>query len=82
MLLNKRDLGLDRKFNVAADGVVAAIRSNAGQYPRASFLIHQAASAVDRIDDDAPDGVGFVCSSRQNDLSVFQAFGDENDRDF
>src|ERR1035437_9667754 len=80
MLLNERYLGLDRKLYVMQICVLTAIWCNAGQYPRATFLIHQAPRAVDRVDDDTPYGIGRNGSTWQDDLAAVQAFGDQGDR--
>ena len=76
MLLYEWYFGLNCEFDVGKVGLLAAIGRDARQYPRTAFLIHQAACAIDRIDDDAQGCIIFRNTLRQNDLSLRQAFSD------
>ena len=59
VLLDERYLGLNRQLNIAQICLSPAIWRHAGQHPGAAFLIHQAARAIDRIDNDSPDCIFF-----------------------
>src|ERR1044071_82077 len=86
MLLDERYLSLYRQFDIVQGCVGTAIRRYAGKYPAASFLVHQTARAVDWIHDNPPHDVRLSGPARQNNLTIFQSFGDEqhgrNRRDF
>src|SRR5215213_1216795 len=77
MLLHVRNLCLDCQLNIIQARAWTTIRSHAGEYPAAAFLIHQTACAIDRIHDDAPNNIRLWCSTRQCDLAITQAFRDE-----
>src|SRR6185369_8238887 len=80
MLLYQRYFRLDRKFNITQICAVAAIWCNAGQDPGTPLLIHQSAGAVDRIEDNEPYRIRFLCPSRQDNSSILDALGDKDDR--
>ena len=52
---------------------------DAGEDPRASLLVHEAAGAVDGIDDDAPPRARRIGASGQDEAPTGQAFSDEDD---
>ena len=80
MLLQQRDLGLDRELDVGERRRRPAVRRHAGEYPRGPLLIHQATGAVDRIDDDPElDGIGRV-TRREHELACrAQSLGHEHE---
>ncbi len=57
MLLQERDLGLDGELDVRERRCRAPVRRDTGQNPGASLLIHEAAGAIDGIDQDPEGGV-------------------------
>ena len=54
MLLEERDLGLHGEDDVRQARLDAAIRRDAREHPGAALLVHQAARAVERIDEQPP----------------------------
>ena len=52
VLLDERDLGLHRELDVGQRASAPGPRRDAGENPGRALLVHQAARAVDRIDDD------------------------------
>ncbi len=76
VLLHERQFRLHGEHDVRQRGVGA--RRHGGQDPRGPLLIHQAARAVDRIDDDRPLDARDVGASRQHDFPARQALGDES----
>ena len=54
MLLEERDLGLHGEDDVRQARLGAAIRRNAREHPGAALLVHQAARAVEWIDEQPP----------------------------
>ena len=79
VLFDERDFSLDSDFNIGQRGFLAEVRRNAGEDPTGAFLIHEAAGAVDWVDDDAPAGIVLVGASRQCHPTVRQAFADQDD---
>src|SRR5215470_12947797 len=80
MLLREWYLSLQSELDVFQTRIRTTIRSDTGQYPAAAFLVHQTTRPVDRIHDDAPNDVRLSRPTRQNDLTITQSFGDEQDR--
>jgi hypothetical protein len=78
MLLEQRDLGLQRERDAGERGGVAAIRRHTRQNPAGPLLIHQAACAVDRIDDHRDLRRGAVRQHAASGLA--EPFGDEQHR--
>ena len=78
VLLNERNLGLHGKYDVLQARFRSVIRGHAGQDPCAAFLVHQSSRAVNRINDDAPEGLCFTRAARQNDLPACNPFCDQN----
>ena len=62
VLLHQRNLRLHRQHDVPQRRGRPAIGRHAGEHPRAALLVHQAARAVDRVDDDPPVGRRLVAS--------------------
>ena len=79
MLLDERDFGLHRDFDIGQRGFLAAVGRDAGENPRRAFLVHQPARAVDRVDDDAPAGIVLLRAFGEHDAAVRQSFADQND---
>ena len=80
VLFNERNLRLDGQFDIGEGRAFPTIRGNARQNPATALLIHQAACAIDRIGDHAPDRILFPCAARQSDLSGSEAFCNQNNR--
>src|SRR5712692_9390021 len=80
MLLDEWYLRLNRQLNIREPRLFSAIAGHASQNPSAAFLVHQAARSIDRVNDDAPDCLGFGKTARQHDLTLWQSFGNQNNR--
>ena len=79
VLLQGRDLALHRQHDVRQPRLVAAVRRDAAQHPGAALLVHQAARAVDRVDQDPPARSRGIAAARQRQRSAGDALGDEHD---
>ena len=82
MLLEERNLGLHGQDDVAQARSGAPVRRDAREDPGAALLIHQAARAVDRVDQQAPAAVLFARSPppRQHEAVAGQSFGHQTER--
>src|SRR5687767_2947781 len=80
VLLRERYFCLDGELDVIQPRIRTTIWCDAGEYPTAALLIHQATRSVDRIHNDAPNSIRLLRPARQNDLAVFQPLGDEHQR--
>ncbi len=85
VLLDQRNLGLHRQLDVGERGVApGALRAegrDAGQHPGGALLVHEAARAVDRIDEDDDLDVLGSRPFRQHAPAVLpQPLGDEEQR--
>src|SRR4051794_25328183 len=79
MLLHERDFRLDGGFDVAESHQVAAVWGDASEDEAGAFLEHEAAGAVDWVDNDLPAGVELSCQGRQDHAPVGQALADKDD---
>jgi hypothetical protein len=79
MLFDQWEFGLNRQLNITERGIISAVGRDTGQNPAAALLIHQPASAVNRIYDDTPDSLLARRPTRQYDLPFGEAFGDQHD---
>src|SRR5829696_2221163 len=80
VLLDERYLSLHREFYIIQRCAGPKIRRDAGEYPAASFLVHQTTRAVDGVHDDSPHNIRLSSSARQNNLTIFQTLGDKQHR--
>src|SRR6266542_4856701 len=64
VLLDKRNLRLNGKYNISQSCLWSKVRRYTGQDPRTSFLIHQAAGAIYRVNNNAPHGGIFIRMTR------------------
>jgi hypothetical protein len=79
MLLHERDFRLDGGFDVAESHQVAAVWGDASEDEAGAFLEHEAAGAVDWVDNDLPTSVAFSCGVWQDHAAVGQPLADKDD---
>src|SRR5262249_16960804 len=80
VLLEEWNLGLHREHDLRQTGCRPVVWRHAGQHPRAAFLIHEPARAVERIDEQPPAAVSLTRSPRQHEGPARDAFGDNTQR--
>ena len=78
MLLDQRNLGLHREFDVRECAGVRA-RRHTGQDPTGTLLVHEAASAVDWVDNEYPAHVVSLSFPGNHDFATRQTFRDQQD---
>ena len=79
MLLDERNLGLHRQFDICQRAGARTAR-HPGQDPGRTFLVHHAARAVDRVHDDDPSRSLSVGAFRHDDLAARQPLGHQQHR--
>src|SRR5437870_516533 len=80
MLLDQRDLRLDREDDVAEPSGGSVVRGGAGEDPGGSLLVHEPPRSVDRIDEDSPAAIRVPCAMRQRQAARGQTFGYQTER--
>src|ERR1700730_4346594 len=79
VLLDQWDFSLHRQFYILQVSLRATIGGHSRQDPRTPLLVHHTARAVNRINDEAPQCLGFRKPARQHDLSSLKPFSDEQE---
>jgi len=80
VLLDERDLGLDRELHVEERRPGTAVPGNPSENPGASLLVHQPPGPVDGVHQDAERGILLGRLVRNDRASLIsETFGDEND---
>src|SRR5258705_769865 len=80
VLFDQWDFCLDWEFDVLQIRVGPSIGCNAGQNPGTTLLVHKAASAIDWINDNAPDRFGLRELAWQHHLTTLQSLSYEDER--
>ena len=79
MLLDERNFRLDGEFDIGQRARARTARDT-GQDPGWTFLVHHAARAVDRVDDDDPSRGLPVGAFRHHGLAALQPLGHQQHR--
>src|SRR5262249_50060670 len=80
VLLDERNFSLHRNFNIGERSGMTAVGCDTGKNPPWALLVHEAASAIDRVDNNPPPRIALFRAIRQHNAPVRQTFADQNDR--
>src|SRR6185369_10921182 len=80
MLLQQWYFCLHCKLDILQVCLLTTIGRDSREHPGTAFLIHYFPSAIDWIDNHAPDSFVFCCTARQNQLPILDTFSYENQR--
>ena len=80
VLLEERDLGLHGEHDVAQRSLRFTMRRDPCENPSAALLVHEAARAVDRIDDHAPAAILLAGAGGEEEAPRRQPFRNQPER--